>query len=85
MIILYHKKDCTAAIVHNRDNGRRKLIVYGRSSSTVNCIWMDPWGSWTTCTSGYSSSQYQYIVSLTKFEHYLMGGYTSTHSSPSTR
>ena len=78
-------QDCSVAIIPNIHNGRRRLIVHGSGSSTVNHMWLDSEGSWGTTTESITSGHhFTRVVSVAKYEHYLMGGSTSRHGK-STR
>ena len=72
-------------IIANKRNGRRRIIVYGRWTTRVNFIWLDPTGSWGTMEDSQFYSQYMYAVSLTKYESYIMGGKTNWHGDVTSR
>ena len=81
----YDADDCSVAIMHNHHNGRRRLVVHASYSTRVQLMWLDPQSSWTTMTSSITSMHSMRVISVTKFEHYLVGGYTSRHGGRSTR
>ena len=62
------------------------MLAYGRNSKWAHYMWLDPEGSWSTTTSLQFNTDYMKAVSLSKWEHYLMGGRTyDYHGDGSTR
>ena len=62
------------------------MLAYGRNSKWGHYMWLDPEGSWSTTTSLQFNNDYMKAVSLSKHEHYLMGGRTyGYHGDGSTR
>ena len=80
-------QDCAAVIVGwPRSNHRRIMIVYGRNSKNTNYMWLDPESNWGSTTKSSFNTDYMKAVSLSKWEHYLMGGRTyGYHGDGSTR
>ena len=78
-LMIFLHQDCAATIVSDQYSGRRKLVVYGSYSTTVNFKWLDPHGGWTTISASQHNNEWMKSVSVTNYEHYLMGGYTSNH------
>jgi len=82
----YYTYDCAAVIVGwPRSNHRRIMIVYGRNSKTTNYMWLDPESSWSTTTASSFNTDFMKAVSLSKWEHYLMGGRTSSYHGDGSR
>ena len=72
-------------IVAKKHTQRRYLLVYGRWSTTVNYMWLDPEQCcWSTMAAAVYKTQFVFGVSLTKWEAYLLGGKSSQHDQ-STR
>ena len=80
-----HLKDCAATIIHNIGNKRRRMFVHGSWSKSTNCMWMDPEESWSYCTSAIYYFEDVHSVTVSKHEHYLLGGQSNQHGAASTR
>ena len=78
-------RDCAAAIIPYKDSMRRRIVVYGIWARRVNYVWLDPAGSWSTMEESHFHNEYMYAVSVSKYEHYIMGGKSNRHGDITTR
>ena len=53
------------------------LLVYGSDAKYVNFMWLDPESGWSYTTQSPFRNNYMKAVSLSRWEHYLMGGHTA--------
>ena len=78
-------RDCAAAIIPYKGGLRRRIVVYGIWSRRVNYVWLDPPSTWSTMDESHFHNEYMHAVSVTKYEHYIMGGKSNRHGDITTR
>ena len=78
-------RDCAAAIIPYKGGLRRRIIVYGIWARRVNAVWLDPQTGWHTIEESHFHNEYMYAVSVSKYEHYIMGGKSNRHGDVTTR
>ena len=81
----YDTRDCAAAIIPYKGAMRRRIVVYGIWERRVNYVWLDPPSDWSTMEESHFHNQYMYAVSVSKYEHYIMGGQSNRHGDITTR
>ena len=72
--IQYFSQDCAAVIIGWEHNQRRRIIIYGADSYYVNYMHLDPASGWSYMQQSQFRNNYMQAVSLSRWEHYLMGG-----------
>ena len=53
--------------------------MYGSDAYRVNYMWLDPEGGWSYMTESPFRNNYMKAVSLSRWEHYLMGGLSNSY------
>ena len=73
----YQSYDSGCAIIREKRTGQKRIILYGKGVDEVQYFNLDIWSGWKSMTNAISNVNRISLISLSPYEAYLAGGYSS--------